>query len=121
MTDGSTNVMTDNALKSGVTNEVNLGTRQLSKGQAGSGSEITMRVKIQSPQKIFFDEVAISISAANATGDFDILPHHHNFITLLDPCEMCIRRPGKADEQRIKISGGLMHVKSDLVTIFLDV
>ncbi len=87
----------------------------------GSPEDTAMRVVVQSSRKVFFDEAAVSISAVNATGAFDILPHHHNFITLLDPCELCIRRPGSDDEQRIKISGGLMHVKADLVTVFLDV
>lgn len=81
----------------------------------------TMRVVVQSSRKVFFDEQATSISAVNATGAFDILPHHHNFITLIDPCELSIRRPDDPDDQRIKISGGLMHVKADLVTVFLDV
>lgn len=80
-----------------------------------------MWVKVQSPQKVFFDEVALSISAENATGPFDILPRHHNFITLLDSCELAVRRPGTLPEQLIKISGGLMHVKADRVTVFLDV
>lgn len=85
------------------------------------GAEPVMRVKVQSPQQVFFDEPAASISAVNATGPFDILPRHYNFITLLDSCELTIRRPGKLIEQRIKISGGLMHVRQDRVTVFLNV
>lgn len=92
---------------------------------SGAGStaeaEPLMRVKVHSARKIFFDEDAASVSAVNTTGTFDILPHHHNFITLLDPCELCIRRSGDGAEQRIKISGGLMHVKADQITVFLDV
>ena len=92
-------------------------------GQPGLSrdGEPIMRVKVQSPQKVFFDEYATSISGENQTGPFDILPHHHNFISLLDPCELTIRRPGKAPEQRIRISGGLMHVKADKIVVFLDV
>ena len=82
---------------------------------------MTIRVKVYSPQHIYFDELATSVSAANATGAFDVLPGHHNFITLLDPCELEIRRPGKKEAQQIKISGGFMHVKKDTVTVFLDI
>ncbi len=81
----------------------------------------TMRVKVFSPGRVFFDEQATSISAENATGPFDILPQHHNFVTLLETCELEIRRAGHQDRQRVKISGGLMHVKADKVTVFLDV
>lgn len=80
----------------------------------------TMHVKVYSPRAVYFDEVAASISATNATGRFDILPHHHNFITLIDPCEVEVRKPG-GEAQRIKVSGGLLHVKADMATLFLDV
>lgn len=78
-----------------------------------------MHIKVYSPFKVYFDEQGESISGENTTGPFDILPHHHNFITLLTPCELVIRAKGR--EQRIRISGGLMHVKADRVVVFLDV
>ena len=80
-----------------------------------------MHVKVYSPAKTYFDEPAASISGENATGPFDILPHHHNFISLLKPCELVIRRPDNGAEQRIKISGGIMHVKADRIIVFLDI
>lgn len=78
-----------------------------------------MHIKVYSPFKIYFDQMGESISAVNGTGPFDILPHHHRFMTLLNPCEMIIRAQGR--EQKIRISGGLMHVKADRVTVFLDI
>ena len=81
----------------------------------------TLHVKVYSPQHIYFDEVATSVSAENATGPFDILPGHHKFITLLDPCELEVRRPGNQDVQRIKISGGFMHVTPEKASVFLDI
>jgi F0F1-type ATP synthase epsilon subunit len=79
-----------------------------------------MRVKVYSPYKIYFDDSQCqSISAKNKTGPFDILPRHHNFITLLDPCELVIHYNGGI--QRIRISRGIMHVKADRVIVFLDV
>jgi F0F1-type ATP synthase epsilon subunit len=86
---------------------------------ATKGKDPTMHIKVYSPFQIYFDDTAYSISAVNGTGPFDILPQHHNFITLLNPCEMVVRSPKK--EQKIRISGGLMHVKSDEVTVFLDI
>lgn len=79
-----------------------------------------MHIKVYSPFKTYFDEVGLSISALNATGPFDVLPRHHNFLTLLSPGEIKIRLV-QGGEQRIRISGGLMHVKSDRITVFLDV
>jgi F0F1-type ATP synthase epsilon subunit len=92
-------------------------------GQSSSASgQPTMHIKVYSPFKTYFDETGASISAENATGPFDILPKHHNFITLLEPCDLVIGLAGKnAASQTIHISGGIMHVKADEVTVFLDV
>jgi F-type H+-transporting ATPase subunit epsilon len=82
----------------------------------------TMRIKVASPFKTYFDEAGYSISGVNETGPFDILPRHHNFMSLLEPGELVIRPVrGKEHEQRIRISGGLMHVKADKITVFLDI
>jgi F0F1-type ATP synthase epsilon subunit len=82
----------------------------------------TMHIKIYSPFQVYFDEEGYSMSGVNATGPFDILPHHHNFLSLLGACELIIRPVNvPPNEQRIRISGGLMHVKADRVTVFLDV
>ena len=82
---------------------------------------LTMHIKVYSPYKIYFDDGNCeSISATNDTGPFDILAHHHNFMTLLNPCELVIHY-GNKQVQRIRISRGIMHVKADKVTVFLDV
>lgn len=75
-------------------------------------------LKVYSPFKVYFDGDITSVSAINTTGPFDILAGHHNFLTLLAPCEIVIR--GTAEE-KIKITRGIMHVKADDVVIFLDV
>jgi F0F1-type ATP synthase epsilon subunit len=85
-----------------------------------AGGKPTMRIKVASPFKTYFDEAGYSISGVNETGPFDILPHHHHFMTLLTPGELVIR-PVRGKEQRVRISGGLMHVKADKLTVFLDI
>ncbi|HEY5668129.1 MAG TPA: hypothetical protein VIR03_03115 [Candidatus Saccharimonadales bacterium] len=87
--------------------------------RAAQNSKPTMHIKVYSPFKVYFDDDADSISGVNATGPFDILPKHHNFMTLLQPCELVIRT--FRGEERIRISSGLMHVKADQVTVFLDI
>lgn len=84
-----------------------------------AGAKPLMHIKIYSPFKIYFDQDGYSITGVNNTGPFDILPHHHNFMTLLDASELLIRTP--VGEQRIRIARGIMHVKSDQVIVFLDV
>jgi hypothetical protein len=81
---------------------------------------VSMNVKVSSPFRTYYDGPAFSVSAENATGPFDILPRHHNFISLLKPCNLVVRTVKKGD-QKIHISGGVMHVKADRVIVFLDV
>jgi F0F1-type ATP synthase epsilon subunit len=78
-----------------------------------------MHVKVYAPYKVYYEGQATSISAVNQTGPFDILPKHHHFITLLTPCDVVVRTA--THEETIRIQGGIMHVKSDSVIVFLDV
>lgn len=86
----------------------------------GGKTQLSMRVKVYSPFRDYYDGQAFSITAKNATGPFDVLPKHHNFISLLSPCDLIIRTVEHGDRQ-IVISGGIMHVKADQVIVFLDV
>jgi F0F1-type ATP synthase epsilon subunit len=79
-----------------------------------------MQVKIYAPFKVYYDAPANSVSAKNGTGPFDILPHHKNFISLLQPCDIVVRSDGKSD-YILPITRGIMHVKADKTTVFLDV
>jgi hypothetical protein len=82
--------------------------------------ELSMRVKVYSPFRDYYDGLAFSLSAENATGTFDVLPKHHSFMSLLSPCDLIVRTV-EDGEQTIRISGGLLHVKADSVVVFLDV
>lgn len=78
-----------------------------------------MHVKVYAPFKVYFDGTASSISATNDTGPFDVLPQHHNFMTLLNEGDIVVRT--EKGEERVKTTRGIMHVKADDVVVFLDV
>lgn len=84
-----------------------------------SNGKPSMAIKVYAPFKVFYEGEGYSISAVNATGPFDILPHHHNFICMLVPCNVSIETP--AGRKVIKVSRALMHVKADRVAVFVDV
>ncbi len=79
----------------------------------------TVAVKVYAPFEIYFEGPAYSISAVNAIGPFDILPHHHNFLCILVPCNLIVQTP--EGQKVFKISRALMHVKADRVVVFVDV
>jgi F0F1-type ATP synthase epsilon subunit len=83
-------------------------------------AEPRMHVKICAPFRTYFDADAYSVSAVNRTGPFDVLPHHKNFMSLLVPCTITVRTPEQEDFN-LKVTRGVMHVKSDQLTVFLDV
>lgn len=90
------------------------------KKAAKDGDDLKMRVRVRSPFRTYYDGDAFSLSAQSATGIFDVLPHHHNFISLLQASELIVRTIDEG-EQKFLISGGLLHVKADQVIVFLDI
>jgi len=81
--------------------------------------ESVVHVKVYSPFKTYFNGDAFSVSAINDTGPFDILPHHHKFMTLLNAGDITVRSAN--GEEAIRVSRGIMHVKEDQIVVFLDV
>ncbi len=84
-----------------------------------TGDSEHMHVKVYAPFKTYFDGIAKSISAVNDTGPFDILPKHHNFMTLINAGDVIVRTD--SGEEKFPISHGIMYVKADDVVVFLDV
>lgn len=79
-----------------------------------------LMVKVFSSRETYYHGAAQYVSAANNTGNFDILPLHHSFISLLKPGELKIGI--KSDhEKKIKIDKGLLRVRNNGVVVFLDV
>lgn len=78
-----------------------------------------LKVKVYAPFKVYYDGPADSISAVNATGPFDILGKHHNFMTLLNTGDIVVRN--NEGEEKISITRGIMHVKANEIVVFLDV
>ena len=94
--------------------------KPLDSPKAGQKADkLQMHVKIYAPFKVYYDDLAESVSAENDTGPFDILPTHHHFITLLNACDIIIRN--KDQEEKVSITRGIMHVRKDEVIVFLDV
>ncbi len=85
-----------------------------------SSHKPVVNVKVYAPFKVYYEGDAYSISAVNAIGPFDILPRHRNFLCMLVPCTLRIQTPDEG-MRSIKISRAVMHVKSDHVTVFVDV
>jgi F0F1-type ATP synthase epsilon subunit len=80
----------------------------------------SIHAKVYSPFRTYYDDTARSLSAVSKTGPFDILPRHHNFISLLEACDVRIVT-SNGDKRTIKITGGVLHVHQNRATIMLDI
>lgn len=78
------------------------------------------QVKVFSPFETFFEGDALSLSAVNETGPFDVLAGHANFLTLLTPCVVKISTPDKG-ETSLPVERGVLRVHADSATLFLNV
>jgi F0F1-type ATP synthase epsilon subunit len=64
-----------------------------------------------------FEGQAVSVSSKNKVGDFDILPHHSNFITVVRDY-LIIRTPDE-EEVDYQFDRGVLKVSKNKVEIFL--
>lgn len=55
----------------------------------------TLHVRIISPREFILDTDADSVSSKNLQGNFDILPQHANFITLVENSPIVVRPVGQ--------------------------
>jgi F0F1-type ATP synthase epsilon subunit len=77
------------------------------------------KAKIFSPYQTYYQGDAVSLSAANRTGPFDILPGHINFFSLLTGGTVVVNTGFQRLE--FQIGRGVLRVSRDEVTLFADV
>ena len=68
-----------------------------------------LNVKIISPTQTIFQGEAYSVSSANSTGKFDILPYHANFITMIQKTPIILRVKKKESEKKTEIGFELLE------------
>lgn len=81
-------------------------------------SEVLLQVRIIAKNKVLFEGQARSVSSHNTVGNFDILPEHSSFISLID------KSVGYVDElgvsQVLSINQGLIKVIDNQVIILVE-
>ena len=77
------------------------------------------KIKIFSPYQTYYQGEATSVSAANATGPFDVLPGHINFFSLLVAGTVTLNTGFQLLE--FQVNRGIIRVNRDEVTVFADV
>lgn len=87
--------------------------------KVGAKKQAQFHVKIFSPYQTYYEGEAVSLSAENLTGPFDILPGHINFFSLLTGGNVKLNTGFQILE--FQISRGIIRVNRDALTLFADV
>lgn len=80
-----------------------------------------LSVKIMNPNEILWEGEANSISSKNASGPFDILPQHANFITLIKEKVPIIVRSASEGEKEFLFDSAVIQVHGDNILIFTQI
>jgi len=82
-------------------------------------SDEQLTVEVFSPTKLIFTGSALIVSSNNATGKFDILPQHANFVSLIK--DYLIIRTNTDDSQQIDLDTGVLHCENNAVKVFVNI
>ena len=95
------------------------GAAQQSGGDGKTSKQHRFKIRIISPYQTYYEGEAVSVSAANRTGPFDILAGHINFFSLLTGGTIVLNTGFQRLE--FQIARGIIRVDHDQVTLFADV
>lgn len=79
-----------------------------------------LQVKITSPKETIFEGPVVSVSSKNSSGDFDILPLHANFITLIENKPIVIRMNNK-QVKSYTFPVAIIYTRENKVDIYTDI
>ncbi len=81
---------------------------------------MTIRVDIVSAEKSLYSGSAEMVIAPGQRGELGIYPRHTPLLTTLKPGSVRIKVPNQAEEELIYVSGGILEVQPNVVTILSD-
>lgn len=76
-----------------------------------------LSVKVISPQDVVFQDNALSVSSKNSSGNFDMLPGHSDFITIIENQPIVINS-AKKEKVTFRFPLAIIYTTNNTVTIF---
>jgi F0F1-type ATP synthase epsilon subunit len=77
-----------------------------------------LTVIARAPFHVYYEGPATALTATNKIGEFDILPGHADFFSMLLPCEVIIETTG--EPVVFNINNGMVTVRDDEVMLFVN-
>ncbi len=81
---------------------------------------MTLHVDIVSAEKTLYSGSAEVVIAPGQRGELGIYPRHTPLLTTLKPGSVRIKVPNQLEEELIYVSGGILEVQPNVVTILSD-
>jgi F-type H+-transporting ATPase subunit epsilon len=81
---------------------------------------MTIHVDVVSAEQSIFSGLAEFIAAPAAAGEVGIHPRHAPFISRMKPGTVRVKIPDQAEEELFFVSGGILEVQPQVVTILAD-
>lgn len=81
---------------------------------------MTMHVDIVSAEETFFSGLAEFIAAPSILGEVGVYPRHAPMLTRLKPGSVRVKRAMSDEEELVYVSGGILEVQPDVVTVLAD-
>ncbi len=81
---------------------------------------MTVHVDVVSAEELIFSGLAEVVVVPGIMGELGIYPRHTPLLTRIKPGSVRIKRPDQADEEVIYVSGGMLEVQPNLVTVLSD-
>jgi F-type H+-transporting ATPase subunit epsilon len=80
----------------------------------------TLQVDIVSAEQQIYSGEAAMVIAPGEAGELGILPEHTPLLTRIKPGTVRVLPAGEGEEEVIYVSGGMMEVQPDAVTVLAD-
>jgi F-type H+-transporting ATPase subunit epsilon len=81
---------------------------------------MTVHVDVVSAEELIFSGLAEIVVVPGEMGELGIYPRHTPLLTRIKPGSVRIKRPDQSEDELIYVSGGMLEVQPNLVTILSD-
>jgi F-type H+-transporting ATPase subunit epsilon len=81
---------------------------------------MTVQVDVVSAEQSLFSGMAEVVVVPGEMGELGIYPRHAPLLTRIKPGSVRIKLAGKAEEELIYVSGGMLEVQPNMITILAD-
>jgi F-type H+-transporting ATPase subunit epsilon len=81
---------------------------------------LTVHVDVVSAEKALFSGLVEVVIAPGEMGELGIYPRHAPLLTRIKPGSVRLKLPNQSEEELIYVSGGMLEIQPNVVTILAD-